>query len=559
MAAVAPFSEPKGHVAHDHCPWCDQLIPHDRADEIHARIEARERAHAAEHERRVRTEVEARANAEKELLRQSLTREFATRESAVREEATKAAEARVSEILAGAEREKAAMADRVAVVEREKCDVGKQLELANANAAAREAAARQEATKAVETAMAEKVAIAEREKGEMKAKLDMATANFAAREAAVRQEATKAVETVMAEKVAAVEREKGEMKVKLETATANFAVREAAVRQEAAKAVEAAMADKVAAVEREKIEMKQALEESAAREAALRAQSTDRLAAVEAERDAMKQALESTQATQAAELTFQRLALEKAKDEEVAREKAKSFEEKSKLEGQLQHLTRQLQEQTAKELGEGAELNLYEDLKAEFPDDDIERIEKGVAGADIRHRVLHNDKVCGTILYDSKNRGAWKNEYVTKLKEDQLADKADHAVLATRAFPAGTKQLHVQEGVILANPARVVALVHLIRRHVVQTHTLRLSTEAKAQKKEALYGFFTSDRSNAIFERMTDINDKLQRIEEAEVKAHAKVWKDRGTLLKAAERTQARLVTEIEQIIGTAELDDESV
>ena len=70
---------------------------------------------------------------------------------------------------------------------------------------------------------------------------------------------------------------------------------------------------------------------------------------------------------------------------------------------------------------------------------------------------------------------------MTKLRTDQLAAKAEHAILSTRKFPAKTSQLHIDDGVLLANPARVVALVTLIRQHMIQTYTLRMSGGAGEQ------------------------------------------------------------------------------
>src|SRR5262249_3160018 len=146
-----------------------------------------------------------------------------------------------------------------------------------------------------------------------------------------------------------------------------------------------------------------------------------------------------------------------------------------KLTAKVGDLQRQLEKKTADERGEGAEVDLHEALKAEFPTDRIERIAKGAAGADIRHVVIHNNKECGTIIYDSKDRAAWRNDYVEKLSKDQRAAKADHAILSTRVFPQKTTQLHIDDGIIIANPARVIALVQLLRKHMLHTHTMRLS------------------------------------------------------------------------------------
>ena len=74
--------------------------------------------------------------------------------------------------------------------------------------------------------------------------------------------------------------------------------------------------------------------------------------------------------------------------------------------------------------------------------------EKGCAlGADIHHVVMHRGRECGTIIYNSKNHKAFRSEHVAKLAEDQIAARAEHAILSLHKFPKGTGQLHMHEGV----------------------------------------------------------------------------------------------------------------
>jgi len=40
---------------------------------------------------------------------------------------------------------------------------------------------------------------------------------------------------------------------------------------------------------------------------------------------------------------------------------------------------------------------------------------------------------------NSPSRWPWRNDYVTKLREDQIAAKAEHAILSSRVFPAGNR------------------------------------------------------------------------------------------------------------------------
>src|SRR5437016_5750645 len=84
------------------------------------------------------------------------------------------------------------------------------------------------------------------------------------------------------------------------------------------------------------------------------------------------------------------------------RVKADENRRREQLQKKVDALTRQLQQKRADELGDGAELDVYESLREVFPRDEITRIKKGQPGADIRHVVLQKGSACGTILIDSK-------------------------------------------------------------------------------------------------------------------------------------------------------------
>ena len=251
-------------------------------------------------------------------------------------------------------------------------------------------------------------------------------------------------------------------------------------------------------------------------------------------------------------LGSEREIMEKAKDDAINAERTKAFEENQKLSNKLNEMQRALEKKTNEELGEGAEIDLFEALKREFPDDRIERVAMGAPGADILHVVTHNGRECGTIIYDSKNHKMFRNAHVTKLLEDQRAAKAEHAILSTHKFPAGTRQLHMQDGVLLANPARVVSVVTLIRRHLLQAHILRLSSAERECKKAALYAFITTERCTQLFSRIDAHADELLEQQVKERKWHDAAWKKEGELIRSIQKVQAELSNEISCIIGTA-------
>ncbi|MGH6849779.1 MAG: DUF2130 domain-containing protein [Methylocella sp.] len=245
--------------------------------------------------------------------------------------------------------------------------------------------------------------------------------------------------------------------------------------------------------------------------------------------------------------------LEKDKIASVNAERAKNLETQMKLEEQLLDVQRRLQKKTADEHGEGAELELFELLRAAFPDDRIRRVEKGAMGADIVHDVVENGNVCGKIVYDRKNRSDWKTKYATKLRDDQIAEKADHAILSTNKFPDGEHQLCMREHVILACPARVPWLAELLRGHIILTHELRVSNEARDEKTAELYAFINSERCRQLLDSIETLVKKLEEIDVAEQKAHSVVWRKRGELLKSVLKANGVFCFEIDRIVGTAQ------
>jgi hypothetical protein len=254
-------------------------------------------------------------------------------------------------------------------------------------------------------------------------------------------------------------------------------------------------------------------------------------------------------------LSEQREILEKAKEDAVNAEKARAFEENRKLSIKVSDLQRAMENKSAEELGEGAEINVFEALKAEFPDDRISRIPKGAPGADILHVVILGGEECGTILYDSKNHKQFRNEHVTKLRADELAAGAEHAILSTHKFPQGKGQLHIQDGVILANPARVVFIATIVRQHLIQLHTLRLSDIERETKTADLYEFIISDRCSQLLARIDERADDLLEQQTKEIRWHENSWRKRGEALRAIQKAKADLENQINSIIGTSAND----
>lgn len=527
QTSVAPTvrSNPVHHLhpVDDVCPVCEQPIPHDRADEVAERLLAREQAQS----HAITAQLQQKFDTEKAEALEGARLEAEQKIFEAREQARLAAE------LQSKAQVDAAEAARIAAQEA--------LQTKTAEAATEKTNA--EAAKAALQAQLEQL------QRESTAAIEKVKADAATQEDEIRSEATRIATEAAANRLAEVEAQKviaenaGEaLKVELAQAKltseralveaqAKAAVREVEIRAEVSAAAEAAVKVQIGAAEQAK------------------ADAEAKAAAAEA---TTKNLQESHEAQLNERLQEQREALEADKIAAINVEKSTTFEERQKLANKVEELQRALEKKTAEELGEGAEINLFEGLKAEFESDRIVRVTKGQQGADVLHTVIHNGQECGTIIYDSKNHNAWRNDFVTKLRSDQLSAQADHAVLSSNKFPAGARQLHIQDGVVIASPARVVALIQLVRAHLVQSHTLRMSNAERTQKTAALYDFITSQQCADSFARLDELAESLLDIQTKEVKAHENVWKQQGLAIRSAMKVQAELRNQIDSIIGTA-------
>jgi hypothetical protein len=233
-------------------------------------------------------------------------------------------------------------------------------------------------------------------------------------------------------------------------------------------------------------------------------------------------------------------------------ERTKTYGEKLAMEQQLEELKRKLQRKSAHDIGEPAEVDLHAMLVSAFPGDNISRVAKGVRGPDVVVEVIHQGNLAGKIILDSKDHLRWSNKFTQKLRADQISEGADFAILSTTTFPAGKEHIHVQDNVVVASPARILALVELLRRLVIQSYIQRLSIEARNSKAEAVFDFITSAACSDLFEKIGKLTGELDAIDRAEMVQHEKVWSRRAEVNRAIRSAYEDFTATVNRIIGTA-------
>jgi hypothetical protein len=245
------------------------------------------------------------------------------------------------------------------------------------------------------------------------------------------------------------------------------------------------------------------------------------------------------------ELADMRKILEQDRQSALLKRDAEFAREREALQKKIAEMSRRVKK--GGEVGEGAELDLYEELRAAFPDDAIARV-KGRPGV-ILHEVRYRGKVTGRIVIDATPRAAWQHAFVTKLRQAQTEIAADYAILATPMFPAGKRELFVESGVIVIAPARVRAMMEVLRKSLIAMHVAKLGDAERADKIGRLYRFITSPAFKRKLGEASDLAGEALEIDVQEKRAHDTVWKKRGTVLTRIRHILRDIDTDVSAII----------
>jgi hypothetical protein len=264
---------------------------------------------------------------------------------------------------------------------------------------------------------------------------------------------------------------------------------------------------------------------------------------------ARKEAQEQAERESQKQLVEQRQALEKDKSAALLKQQAEHNRDRESMQKKVKTLEHQLQKKTANELGDGGEIDVFDALRDAFQGDKIVRIQKGQPGADILHEVLYKGEVCGRIVVDSKNRQAWQNAFVDKLRKDKVEHNAEHGILATTVFPAGKKELSNESGIIVASPGRVVCITELLRQAMVTMHIKGLSLKERSNKMSQLYGLITSESYSKKFAEAERLAQDILDLDVQEQKDHSNVWRKRGTFATRMKRVLRDIEMDVAAVV----------
>lgn len=283
--------------------------------------------------------------------------------------------------------------------------------------------------------------------------------------------------------------------------------------------------------------------------------------AQKAQAEAMKKAREYEDKERELELTIEKRVKQeseslrvKAKQESDEQNRLKLMESEQKI-ASMQKTIYELQQkadQGSQQLqGEVLELELESILKGNFPFDSIEPVPKGVSGADVIQSVNDPGKgKCGTIIWELKRTKAWSDGWLSKLRDDQRAAKAEIAVIVSFTLPKEIEMFGFMEGVWVLSPKVILPVVMMLRQSLIEISKARQISEGAKTKSEVMYEYLTGTK---FIQRMSAIVEAFQTMQEdlsTERKAIQKQWAKRESQINRVMESTIGMYGDMQGIAG---------
>ncbi len=360
---------------------------------------------------------------------------------------------------------------------------------------------------------------------------------------AKREEALKAQQKTLEEARAAIDEQ---VSTKLRAERSNIAADEA-------RKAKLALSDDIEAKAKELAELQQVLVDRNAKLAE----------AQKAQADLLKKERELDDAKRELDLTVERRISESV---ETVRQKARveaeegmsmRVAEKEKtiadMQRQIEDLRRKAEQGSQQLQGEVLELALESVLRARFPLDSIEPVGKGEFGGDVLQRVINPfGLACGSILWEFKRTKNWSDGWLTKLRGDQRAAKAELAIIVSNALPKGVETFDLVDGVWVTEPRCIVPLVIALRQSLMEVSNARNARDGQESKMELVYSYLTGPkfrhRVEAVVEKFNDMQDDLNK----ERKFMQRAWAKREAQIQGVIESTVGMVGDLQGIAGNA-------
>ena len=230
------------------------------------------------------------------------------------------------------------------------------------------------------------------------------------------------------------------------------------------------------------------------------------------------------------------------------------------MQQKIEELKKKAEQGSQQLQGEAQELMLEDALRARFPFDSIEPVGKGEFGGDVLQRVTNpSGQVCGTILWETKRTKVWSDGWLTKLKGDQRAAKADLALIVSHALPKDVHSFDLVDGVWVTGPHCLIPVATSLRESLILMAGVKAAGEGQQTKSALMYEYLTGPRFRHRIEAVVEQFSEMQSDLASERKATMKRWAKREQQLHLVLDSTAGLYGDLQGIAGRSMIEIEAL
>jgi len=212
-------------------------------------------------------------------------------------------------------------------------------------------------------------------------------------------------------------------------------------------------------------------------------------------------------------------------------------------------LKRKLEQGSQQRQGEVLELDLEEQLRTKFANDEFVPVPKGVEGADIWQKVKFQGKVVGSILWETKRTKAWSNGWITKLKDDAAKVSASESIIVSQVLPEGTTGFDRKDGVWVTTYENAINICRYIRFLITRIDAMKSSASQTPEDWAQIKNYMLSDtfrhRMQAHFDGVKALRDSL----DAEKRATVLRWKKQESQIEKLDVNTVNFYGELRDIV----------
>ena len=223
-------------------------------------------------------------------------------------------------------------------------------------------------------------------------------------------------------------------------------------------------------------------------------------------------------------------------------EKTEQTNEIRRLKKLIEDLENKSNQGSQQAQGEAGEIFIENTIRANFPNDIVEEVPKGIYGADVSHFVRDNsERDIGLIYIESKNAKKFSPSWVSKLKEDMKNKKANYGILVTLDIPENVK-IYEEDDLFICGFHDYMLAVKLLRGQLFEIEKTKILEVNRNDKSVMIYDYVTGKEFAQWVRGMMDYMKEQKEHLEKDIRHHVKSMETRRKQIEKMETSNLTLI-----------------